>query len=149
MMTFAFYLLKVIICSGILFLYYLLALRNKQFHQWNRFYLLAAVLLSLTVPFIQVTITQHLKEANPSPIHLLQVVQAANTYLDNVTITQHKATPAGLWVTVSYLFISLLILVASLLSLVKVRLLIKTHTVQWIDSIRFINTAVPEAPFSF
>ena len=56
MIAFAYYLLKVCACSGILFLYYQLALKNKLFHQWNRFYLLASIIFSLVIPVIQVTI---------------------------------------------------------------------------------------------
>ncbi len=37
MIPFAIYLLKVIICSAFLLGYYWVVLRNKTFHQWNRF----------------------------------------------------------------------------------------------------------------
>ena len=33
-----FYLFKMIVCSGVMLLYYFLFLRNKRFHQFNRFY---------------------------------------------------------------------------------------------------------------
>ena len=59
-MAFFDYLLTMFLCSGILFLYYLLALRNRQHHQWNRFYLLAAVVISIAVPFLEFTITTDL-----------------------------------------------------------------------------------------
>jgi hypothetical protein len=62
MTAFVFYLLKVMICSGVLFLYYYLALRNKLFHQWNRFYLLAAIIISLVAPVAQVTIMHQADE---------------------------------------------------------------------------------------
>ncbi len=45
------YFLKVIIVSGLLLMYYTIALRNKRFHYYNRFYLLLTVLLSLLLPF--------------------------------------------------------------------------------------------------
>ncbi len=48
-----YFMLKVILCSAILFGYYHLFLRNKVFHAYNRYYLLCAVILSLAVPFIQ------------------------------------------------------------------------------------------------
>ncbi|HSN07611.1 MAG TPA: hypothetical protein VLS85_01175, partial [Hanamia sp.] len=56
MITIAWYLLKVIICSGILFGYYYIALRNKAFHRWNRFYLLASIVISLIVPVMKINI---------------------------------------------------------------------------------------------
>ena len=74
MTAFAFYLLKVIICSGVLFLYYHLALRNKLFHQWNRFYLLSAIVISLIAPVVQVTIMHHADE-EAKAIQMLQVFQ--------------------------------------------------------------------------
>lgn len=48
------YLLKMLLCSGILFGYYRLALYNERFHQWNRFYLIAALLLSVVVPLMEI-----------------------------------------------------------------------------------------------
>src|SRR6476469_4759179 len=47
------YLLKVICISGLFFLYYHIALRNKQFHYYNRFYLLMIVVLSSVLPLLQ------------------------------------------------------------------------------------------------
>ena len=35
-----FYLLKVILCSAVLYAYYLIALKDRKFHYYNRFYLL-------------------------------------------------------------------------------------------------------------
>jgi len=40
MMPTLYYFLQVVVCSAVLYVYYLLALRNKKFHQYNRFYLL-------------------------------------------------------------------------------------------------------------
>ncbi|AWO00472.1 hypothetical protein DLD77_01490 [Chitinophaga alhagiae] len=48
------YLAKVVICSGILYGYYHLALRNNRFHQWNRYYLLLCTVLSLVVPLLRI-----------------------------------------------------------------------------------------------
>ena len=45
---------KVILCSGVTFLYYQLSLKDRTFHHYNRFYLLSAMLLSLLLPLIKV-----------------------------------------------------------------------------------------------
>src|SRR5690349_15825037 len=50
------YLLQVIIASGILYGYYCLALRNKKFHQFNRFYLIASFIISILVPFLNIPV---------------------------------------------------------------------------------------------
>ncbi|WP_407404887.1 M56 family metallopeptidase [Chryseobacterium sp.] len=49
-----FYLGKLILCSGVLFLYYQLSLKDKTFHHYNRFYLLSAVLISIILPLVKV-----------------------------------------------------------------------------------------------
>ena len=60
METFGIYLLKMLICSAVLYGYYRAALFNERFHQWNRFYLLAAMLLSVVVPFVNIPLfTEH------------------------------------------------------------------------------------------
>src|SRR5882757_8541891 len=53
MAPFISYLFKMLLCSGILYAYYYVALRNNRFHQWNRYYLLLATLLSLILPLLQ------------------------------------------------------------------------------------------------
>jgi len=50
------YLLKMLLCSGLLYAYYRTALYNERFHQWNRFYLLGAMLLSVFVPLIEIPV---------------------------------------------------------------------------------------------
>jgi len=86
MIAFAYYLIKVIICSGFLFIYYYLALRNKLFHQWNRFYLLASVIISLVAPLIQISILNYSSEETNKAVQILQVFQSADGYLEEVTV---------------------------------------------------------------
>src|SRR3954470_2371758 len=111
MIEFAYYLLKICICSGIFFLYYLIALRNKQFHQWNRFYLLIAVVLSLTVPLLQFTIWHRSAEQPNQAIELLRVFGSANNYLDEVTITAHSSRSGTEWLMIAYASVSTILLV--------------------------------------
>jgi membrane protein insertase Oxa1/YidC/SpoIIIJ len=53
---------KMIACSVILYGYYWMFLRNKRFHHYNRFYLLAATALSIVIPFIKIPVF-----LNPEP----------------------------------------------------------------------------------
>ncbi len=54
METLILYFGKVIICSGVMFLYYQLSLKDKTFHHYNRFYLLSAMLISILLPLVKV-----------------------------------------------------------------------------------------------
>src|SRR5215213_2760118 len=149
MNDFAYYLLKLTICSGIFFLYYLLALRNKFFHQWNRFYLLAAVVLSLTVPLLQFTISHQQVEQPNRAIELLTVVGSANNYLDEVTITAHQSISVEQWLVLGYALISSMLFIMLGVSIINIWYIIRTHSIRLIERIKFINTRVPGTPFSF
>src|SRR6476620_7523160 len=102
MIAFAYYLLKVIICSGALFLYYHIALRNKLFHQWNRFYLLISVIISLIAPILQVNIIHQSSGAPNQAIQMLQVLQSADGYLEEVTIRGHQGVSTDQWLMIIY-----------------------------------------------
>jgi N-acetylmuramoyl-L-alanine amidase len=149
MLLFAFYLLKVIICSGVLFAYYWILLRNKIFHQYNRFYLLAAVALSLLAPLVQINIW-HTAEAPAPSIKLLQVVTSSNEYLDEIVLTAHKNNftteqlAALLYLVTSGVFLSLFIQV-----FIKIRTLLKHHRQTVVDKVHFVNTTAKGTPFSF
>src|ERR1700733_14082708 len=51
------YLVKTIAISGILFGHYWLFLRNKQFHQYNRFYLLGIPVIAFLLPLFNIPIS--------------------------------------------------------------------------------------------
>lgn len=149
MIAFAYYLLKVIICSGVLFLYYHLALRNKLFHQWNRFYLLAGVALSLLAPLFQVSIRPYAAGEPNKAIKVLEVIQSAGGYLEEATIEGQKHLSVYQWLGIMYGMVSAVLFLTLLFSLAKIFSIIKTHTVRWVERIRFINTRVEGTPFSF
>jgi N-acetylmuramoyl-L-alanine amidase len=149
MIPFVFYLLKVILCSGIFFLYYQLVLRNKLFHRWNRFYLLMAVVVSLVAPLVQVTIYQYITSQQPPAVQLLQAVESANDYLEGVTIYSHKPVGAEQWTGWLYLMVSVGFLVLLICGWFRIITLIGRHSVESINNIRFINTRSPGTPFSF
>ena len=51
------YISQMMLCSAILYGYYHLFLRNEKFHQYNRFYLLGAIIISLLLPLIKIPVT--------------------------------------------------------------------------------------------
>lgn len=148
MIAIAYYLLKVIVCSGILFLYYHAALRNKIFHQWNRFYLLAAVVLSLALPLMQIAF-YHYSEASNQAIRLLRVVESADNYMETIYIRQHQSMTTTQWLGLVYLAVSVIILSTVVVSVAKIYFIVKTHRVQFVNSIKFISTQEEGTPFSF
>src|SRR4051812_24999461 len=145
----AFYLLKVCACSALLYLYYHVALRNKVFHYWNRFYLLAAVVISLVAPLLHFHFLTQTAQTADQSIHLLRVVQSANEYLDEVTITGQHEWGTSQWGVTVYLSVAVIFFLFLLHSLVRIYFLIRRHHVQSVAGIRFVNTNAAGAPFSF
>ncbi|WP_121355121.1 M56 family metallopeptidase [Flavisolibacter nicotianae] len=148
MIAFAFYLLKVVFCSCILFLYYWLFLRNRIFHQWNRFYLLFAVVLSLVLPLIQFTLF-FADEGRNDALLFLQKMQSPNDYLDEIVITTNSQVATDIWFWTGYSFVSVLLLSFFLLSLIKIISLIRQHSFEIAGKVRFADSTLPGTPFSF
>lgn len=149
MTAFFYYLLKIFICSGVFYLYYLLILRNKLFHQWNRFYLLLAVVVSLGVPLVQFTIYNYLGDQPHQTIRLLQVVQSANEYLEEVTIQRQHGLTYEDGILLVYISISIFLFLILCRSLFRIYKLVKTFRRTRMDTVDFINTTAPGTPFSF
>ncbi|GAA4735535.1 M56 family metallopeptidase [Flavisolibacter ginsenosidimutans] len=142
------YLLKAVLCSGVLYLYYALALKNKIFHHWNRFYLLAAVVLSLALPLVQIAVFSPEDETNA--IRFIKTVQAADDYLQNITVTAHTHSfDTTEWLLAGYATGSLVLLALFAVSLLHIKKLLQTHVVKKLDRINFVNTREPGTPFSF
>ena len=150
MLPVAWYLLKVIICSGILYGYYWLLLRNKIFHGYNRFYLLATVLLSLLLPLLQISWWQSNAMSHNQVINVLQVVASGNEYMDEVVIhsgKQHWAIEQ--LYPLFYLFISFILLSVFIRTLYLIFSLLKKYSAEKIEGVSFVNTEHKSTPFSF
>src|SRR5688500_11305514 len=135
MTAFLTYLLKVIICSGLLTGYYYLALRNRAFHHWNRFYLLSTVLLSLTVPLLTFTIF-HSGNDNSTALQLLQAMGTGDNYVVMVARESALSITLGQGLSWTYAAVSVTLLVLLGVALLKLRGLIKRHAVQQVQNIQ-------------
>ncbi len=149
MITIAWYLLKVMICSGILCGYYYIALRNKIFHRWNRFYLIASVVLALGVPLIKINIFQKSVAGKGTVIRMLQTINTG----DEIIIEYSRHTGLQLSseniVAAGYLLITIVLLSVFLLALYKISRLRKKFPEVKMPGISFFSTNARGTPFSF
>lgn len=144
-----YYLLKVIVCSGILFLYYHLFLRNKIYHVYNRFYLLAAVVLSLTVPLLNFNINTNLV-SKAQPIVLLEAVNISDEYLEETIIYSHRNNITSSEVMVwGYSLVSLVLLFILLKVVFHIYMMARKADKRFINDIIFITSNAKGTPFSF
>jgi TonB-dependent SusC/RagA subfamily outer membrane receptor len=150
-----YYILQVIAASAMLYGYYHLALRNKKFHRYNRFYLLAVVLISILIPFLNIPV--YFSEIETKSSFVLQTL---------VVISSSAAEPAVLpvtadqivythWFTLSiilwsvYILIVLIKFLKIIFSLKKLRTIVKNNPVEKLQQINFVTTDEPGTPFSF
>lgn len=150
MKSLLFYLLQVVVVSGILYAYYHVALRNKKFHQYNRFYILAAALASILIPFLNIPVYFTNGDTSSAWLYSLQNLSGRQAVI--ITLEEGAAENTfnlqSLWYAL-YAVIGLLGLSRVLLSIRKLKKLMRVHPTEQLNGIRFINTAEPGTPFSF
>jgi len=147
------YLIKTILISVLLFCYYWFFLRNKQFHHYNRFYLLSIVLIALVLPLLNIPVPGHdSPQENNAAIRLLTV--GAGVWEQPVTISPGNGFLFNLisWQSMVYIiyglgvFVFFISLVRSILYIIMTK---RRYAFEQIDGIRFFQTDEPGTPFSF
>ena len=149
MITLAWYVLKVIICSGILFGYYYIALRNKIFHRWNRFYLLASVILALAVPLMKINIFQPASTDKGTVVKMLQTISSGDDIIIEYSKSGgfHFSYENIIWL---FYFTGVIILIAIFcIGILRIKGLRKKYPTIQLHEINFINTDAKGTPFSF
>ena len=133
---------KVIFTSGVMFLYYQLFLKDKTFHHYNRFYLLASMIVSLLLPLLKVS--YFTLEVN-SNIYLLisklnNIQSDKNTENDFIYISV---------IAFAFGLVAVFFLTKLIFGLVKIQLLKKKFLKENFEGISFYQTNLHDAPFSF
>lgn len=130
-----------ILVSAVMSAYYLLFLRDKTFHHYNRFYLLGTMVLSLLLPLLKV---EYFTIETDSRILLL-----LNQF--NQNSSQEVENSFNFWdfATLILGIVSFFLLAKLTLGLVKIHQLKKEFPKESIEGITFYNTNLHDAPFSF
>jgi|Laugresbdmm110sn_1035088.scaffolds.fasta_scaffold04435_4 TonB-dependent SusC/RagA subfamily outer membrane receptor len=142
-----YYLLQVLVCSAVLMVYYLLVLRNKKFHQYNRFYLLGVALVSWMVPLIKIVWEQ--ERSGVRQVDLLTVVAANNSEMEAMVTSQQQSLD---WVSLLpnlYMAVCIFLLSAMLVSLYRIYKIYTTHECSNLQQFYLVMTREKGTPFSF
>lgn len=144
---------KMVICSGVMYSYYLLFLRNKKFHYYNRFYLLFATALSVVLPFIKIPVfIQHQDRPGHLFYQSLDIIQVDQWEQEIVNETSNFFDT---WFTLTngivtvYLTVALSLCYIFFRSLCYIRKLRRTYPLKIIQDLNFYNTDEEGTPFSF
>ncbi len=149
MITILYYLLKVVICSTILYIYYWFVLRNKQFHQYNRFYLMGISVLSWAVPFIKINIVKEQVISAPKVLYFADVIADKNSSLEQEVVLKSSQFTWDNLLLIIAIGITLLFIARFVKSLWNVRKLIRQYPLKKISNLFLIMTDVKGTPFSF
>jgi N-acetylmuramoyl-L-alanine amidase len=142
------YLLKVIICSGILYGYYWIALRNKVFHSWNRFYLLASMAVSISLPLIEPYVIKPITN-DSKMIHALQVVAGADEYVTEIQETSSMSWDTAMLMNTAYILITLIVMCWLFFGLTRIYKMVRRYPQKKMQDIVLLNTREPGTPFSY
>ncbi len=129
--------------SGICFGYYTLFLKNTLLHQYNRFYLLATLFISLLAPAIKL---DNLLVDEEQVANLSQTILYLHT--SNFTPVEQTFDWTNLALGLS-MSISMLLLAYWAFGIFRIYQIKRNHTSQKMDGIEFIETDLDNAPFSF
>ena len=144
MHPFTIYIIKSSVASGIFYTYYLLALRNKKFHDYNRFYLLTSVAVSLIVPVLNVSLFQVQPTGKVPLVSLLYVINGSSPFKPKESFVTAE------WIiAIIYLLVSLSLLSVMLFKIAWIYSVKRVGKKTYKGSYTFIETDVRQAPFSF
>lgn len=132
---------KMVAVSAAMSVYYLLFLRERTFHHYNRFYLLVTMVLSLFLPLLKV---EYFTIETDSRILLL-----LNKFNQNTPKAVENSFNFWNLGAIVLAFVSLFLLAKLTLGLLKINQLKKEFPKESIEGITFYNTNLHDAPFSF
>jgi hypothetical protein len=141
--TILWYILKSIFISGLFLGYYWMALRNKSFNYYNRFYLLVSMAGSFIIPLFNFNWFTIDKQNMPVSPETLQYIFQGIMTVKAVTISWQSV------VLYSAIGISLFLLVIFAFNIFKVYQLKRRSAVVDMEGVDFIYTDLDQAPFSF
>lgn len=138
------YILKSILVSGILMGYYWLALRNTRFHYYNRFYLIATVLISLVLPVVDFNWFVVYEPSSVSAREVLIFIDRPGSI-----VPTQEAFPNENLLFLGLVLVSLVLVVMMLLGIRKIYLIKASAKIIPMEGFDFIETSNEDAPFSF
>ncbi|MBR2647418.1 MAG: N-acetylmuramoyl-L-alanine amidase [Sediminibacterium sp.] len=148
MLTTLYYFAQVILCSGIMMGYYWLVLRDKKFHQYNRFYLLFAAAVAWIIPLIKIQWEPH--PTSRLPVYeLFYMVAENNSRMDS---NLHRNWFQWNWQTMLtgvYAVVSIILCFMLIIGMIRIARILRKHPINIIDNFFLIITNVQGTPFSF
>ena len=148
MIAFSWYLLKVTIGSGILFAYYLLALRNRPHHRWNRFYLMTMTAAALVLPLLRFSFPWDAPASSGSTqwVQLLRVVNDNEHFFENADASASFSHIA--WMPLAYGLLCIAFLVRMVVPYLQLLSTLRAAEIQSFGKVKLVASDDDKAPFT-
>ncbi len=151
METLSLFLWKSIVVSGLLTAWYMLGLRGKRLHQYNRFFLLLTLAASLTIPFLHFQFfnlpTADTSGLVPTSLLIGSASNDGSTAIAQQTVQARIDWQAIIGIAVACVGIALLLVLSA--RILKVRRMWKQYTITQHEDVNLVLTDSPKAPFTF
>lgn len=134
------YIIKVLVCSGVLYGYYAMALKNSTLHTWNRVFLLMAPVLALVLPLIQFPFVQQ---------GMVMKMLEVRAYASAPAAAEGASFDVGTLLCTLYILVGVGFLVRMALNWRYLRLLVLQGEIKEDAGYKVIRHAAVESPFSF
>lgn len=144
-----FYILKVAVCSALLYGYYLAVLKDRQFHHYNRFYLLAVFLISWIIPLIEIELTPFQGATTPVTYQLAEVIADNNSSFEAMVIEAQSYFNWHWILALALGIISFVVLTGVVRSLINILHLIRRNPVNRLKDLKLVMTDAKGTPYSF
>ena len=135
------YLGKMLLCSTLMWGYYQLFLKEKTFHHYNRFFLLATILVSIFLPLLK--IEYFTIDTDSRLFWLMQMMQVSNGGQVAESIDWK------LIIFYALLVVSLVLAIRLLIGIIKIQHMKSQYKSEEWEGIHFYLTDLHNAPFSF
>ena len=149
MQILVFYMLKVALCSALLYGYYLAVLKDKQFHYYNRFYLLAVFLISWIIPLIEIELTPFQGATTPVTYQLAEVIADNNSSFEGMIVDDQSFFNWHWFFPLVLGMVSFVVLIGVLRSLFRIHYLIRRNPVNRLKDLNLVMTDAKGTPYSF
>ncbi|UFZ23333.1 M56 family metallopeptidase [Riemerella anatipestifer] len=136
------YIIKSLVCSGFLYTYYFIFLKDKTFHRYNRFYLMFTLFVSILLPLLKVE--YFTIEVNPKVLMLMSEFKSYSS-----KYKQESYAVLFYFLGIIVAFGSVIFLFRLLLGMWRLSKLKNKYEKINFQGINFYKTDLEEAPFSY
>ena len=143
------YMLKVALCSALLYGYYLAVLKDRQFHHYNRFYLLAVFLVSWIIPLIEIELKPFQGATTPVTYQLAEVIADNNSSFEGMIVDDQSYFNWQWILPLAFGMISFVVLIGVMRSLISIFFLIRRNPINRLADLNLVMTDAKGTPYSF